>query len=206
MFRPNRIGTPLFHTTADRLDMNAWTAQEFQPIGSDNYGANIINASPLLDFGVSSLYSIATEAIAADRRFGLAMQFTVTEPIAGDAVGVEINGSLEAFLPASATVFPFFAEMNAATSGILAATTMTFQPTMFGPVIHPVQGNNNLVFQVLNYREQVVPWGGGLVGGAYCHGFQIYTPTAFNMTFFHMTASVRQLNDQQLVGYRDTLR
>jgi len=215
MFRPNRIGTPTFHSSAkttSTADLDL--AQE--ALTGTTFPFTVINATPVADVGRSTLLwtGAAAEAVTGARRFMLVQQFTVTEPLNGDAVGVELNASIVGPIPQCAWWEPVLFKMTAALGTIGASGNAADTPqTLHGPAILYSSGQlptvETLTWQQRAYRDQVVYLGAaGSIAGTYAHGFRCWGigPTNWSLTTFHMTASVRQLNDQQSVGYRDTLR
>lgn len=209
MFRPNRIGTPFVYQPDFTGDTSSFTVSD-EPTAGALFGANIINAAPVLDFGRSELsWTGAARTLLASNRMAIAQQFTVTEPIDGDTVGVELLGGLEWQAATTAVAFTaFIAKIAAATSGVLAATTFagpTFLPTTSlpntGGVWRYVTAINTAIIRAPTKAD---------VAGTYIHGFILTesssTPTNHTFTHFSTQLSVRQLNDQQNVGYRDTRR
>lgn len=208
MFRPNRIGTPNILKNAFTGDTTAFTVNEGVLTDAAWYG-NVFNANPVLDFGRSDVYWAGTaRTLTASKRWCLFHQFTVTQPLAGDTVGIELNFSFVGhFSSGNIGMVPVIGKIAS------AGTTIWDAKQIAGPSIVPIIGRlvNNLAIQGGTYREQVIinddP---ATVAGTYVHGFALYeaTSTPTNITFdsLYAVASVRQLNDQQSIGYRDTLR
>ena len=80
MYRPNRIGTPFVHTQAKITSTANWTPTE-QPDASSTWSANVINATPVSNWGRTVLQWAGSEAITGARRIGLAQQITIAPPI-----------------------------------------------------------------------------------------------------------------------------
>lgn len=210
MFRPNRIGTPIIHVDLDDASGATFTPNTNANVISTVEG-NVINASPQLDFGYNAVsWFAAARVIPAAEKWGVVQQFTVTEPLAGDTVGVEVNGSIDIATEDGATIVPvFFKAANVA--GALWGDIASNEPaTRLGNGLQANGVSTNSVMRTLNYQRQIVVRGTpGLIAGNYAHGFLIYnnkSGATLDIVAFHMQASLRQLNDQQNIGYRDTLR
>lgn len=206
MFRPNRVGTPYIYETSDGASSADYVVAELDPAASSTYIVNAVNGTPVLDFGYTNLYIIRSETQNAQRRGGYGQQFTVTRPLAGDAVGLEITGSLHASaMPSDAIIVPYIGK-SAAAVAFLASLTMTGQPRTFQPYSLRTPAVT-VSPQAHSYKEQIVIRDTSRAFGAYSHGFLILTgATAWTLTNLALNFAVRQLNDQQDVGYRDTLR
>ncbi|QXP08660.1 MAG: hypothetical protein [Arizlama microvirus] len=209
MFRPNRIGTPIIHTpTTNFSTADITLAQNTR--ATVGHPCNIMNAAAVADFGFTSLTWNATEAVTANYKFGIAQQFTVTEPISGDAVGIELNFNGAFLLPASTMVCGFFGRLSAATAAVLANTATNENAHYFAA--HQIQDpvDDTLIMTSFSYQEQLVlrDTDPTVLAGTYAHGIAIFdnSGAGWNFTQFHAAASVRQLNDQESVGYRDTRR
>lgn len=209
MFRPNRIGTPLIHTSDFVASTDSINFAE-SPNNSTGFVGNVINAAPQLDFGENNLIWTGTDAITAGYRLMLGQQFTVTEPVVGDVVGVELNGSLVTYAPRSALLVPFIMKLAAAGASVLAPVTSADQPTLFRQGDYDASATSAIAIRNIQYREQCIirGAGGSKPSGTYMHGVMIYGDVSdgYSLTFIQAAMSVRQLNDQQNVGYRDTLR
>lgn len=211
MFRPNRIGSPVIHNDAGIGDTTNWTVQEAI---YDNAATpfNVINASPMGDFGRSGLIWNGTESITAVRKAHLVQQFTVTAPLNGNVVGVELSAQI--YLPTlkAVTIIPVFFKMTAALGAILAgAANSSDMPTYFGQSLAGDEGDSDVAIRHLSYKEQLIIQGDSPtdVSGVYAHGFGLFNNSAGSaapLSGFFMSAAIRQLNDQQSVAYRDTLR
>lgn len=208
MFRPNRIGTPHFYYSG-RTD----SAVDWTPNSNDvRLGAvtgNVINAAPVADFGSTPLtWNGSAETLTLSHKIALLQQFTISEPLAGDAVGVEVVGAIDILTASNINIVPVFCQLQAAGGALLAAVTTGDLAALRLPVATQQANIANQKWRHCTYRASVVPSNSLAVAGVYGHGFLIYTPDTANTTLeaFHILASVRQLNDQQNVGYRDTLR
>lgn len=207
MFRPNRIGTPYIHDSDGAASTADFTLSD-ELIASSLFPSNVINASPALDFQRSAISWVGTEAVAALNRFCFGQQFTITQPLDGDTVGLELSGAIRALIPASASIRPRLNKMTAAQAAIFASDQSADIPTYFAEPYNGLQGDDDLVHRAWFYKESIVVRGSSIVlPGTYLHGFEIENNGAgFNLTSFDIHCSVRQLNDQQSIGYRDTLR
>jgi len=206
MFRANRIGTPHIYkavVTESAADftpyVNAATSREFR--------ANVINAVPILDFGYTNLSWNGAEVVPTLNQFALVQQVTVTEPLAGDTVGIELVGGLSIVLPYNATITPVFSKADAAASVLLSSVAGSYG---YMPLEHnrePLSVSTDAAWRHVEYKTQVV-MNGPTVAGVYLHGFQIIHNSGGNMpiTAFHVKCAARQLNDQEDISYRDTRR
>lgn len=208
MFRPNRIGTPyILDNSLDDDDTSSYTVAE-DAVSTAAFHANIINAAPLQDFGRTSLYwTGAARTLTASKRMAIAGQFTITPPLAGDVVGVELMGAIQFPCTGNISVQPFIAKAQS-TAGAVLASVALYQPQLLP--VDPIasQGQN---LRNMSYRNQVIIRQPTLtLDGTYVHGFLITeaqtTPANITWTWFFAQYGIRQLNDQQDVGYRDTLR
>lgn len=209
MFKPNRVGTPYVLNDSGVGDDANWTPNA-QAIAGLSQPGNVINGVPLLDMGVSILHwaSATPEAIAANTRIALGLQFTVTAPLEGDTLGVELMGSLQVRAPGDVTMIPRINKLSAASGSRYAATSASTAGCYFGPSLSGIPGNTTIGVRHLAYKEQVVITGQPprTGGGVYYHCIEVLCPTAFDLTMFVACFGVRQLNDQEDIGYRDTRR
>lgn len=209
MFRPNRIGTPNLHTGLYDTSTADWAPSQAARTSLAAFGANVINAVPQADFGKNCLAwtGAASEVITANYKFSLVQQFTVTPPLAGDVVGIEIIAHLKILCPASATIRGTYGKTSAAAGAILAAVSFDDIPTQFDANDFPSYSDDTIVMRDAYYLTQVIQQY-STNSGTFLHGFEIIDNSGanFNLDHFTMNAAVRQLNDQQDIGYRDTLR
>lgn len=207
MFKPNRVGTPIIHTITGVDNTAAFTYQlngnsaMLQPF-------NVINASPVLDFGRSQVNWVAAARVHTNsNKSAFVQQFTVTQPLNGDTVGVELNGALWLTAPNDIIMQPALMRITAQ-GALWGGGTANDVPTPIAPpveILDNVAARTNTI-RACQYRATAIIKDAA-VGGTYAHGVIIYNAGVdFNITALKMTASVRQLNDQQNVGYRDTLR
>lgn len=212
MFRPNRIGTPIIHGQEATINTAAWTPNA-QAYNAATWNGNVINAAAVLDFARTALVwaNGASGVVAAGgNRIALYQQFTITAPLAGDTVGLELNASITMTLPASALIRPVIVRLTAAGVATLGAVTSYDIPTQLeqgqaGPIAVTTLSQRNA-----HYKQIVITRNTDkdILAGTYAHGFEITDQSlaGYTATYLNMVASIRQLNDQQAVGYRDTLR
>lgn len=210
MFRPNRIGTPHIHTSDGGADTTDFTLNQ---VLYDNAATpfNVINSTPIGDFGRRGIIWTGTEGVLAARKYALVGQFTVTAPIAGDTVGVEVQAGYTGLLPSDVAIIPIFFRLSAAIGTVLGGAANAYdQPTVFAPkdqyLIATAQSiPRNDYFKEIFIIRNTDP---AILAGTYGVGFQFMNAgsVGYNITNFFMTFAVRQLNDQNDVGYRDTLR
>lgn len=208
MFRPNRIGTPKILQGDQVPDVSSFTVSN-QLISSAAWNVNVINATPVLDFGRSAVYWVGSaRTLNASSKMAFGQQFTVTQPLGGDVRGVELNGSLQGNFGSGVSAQAFLAKQ-------IAAGTTLFEVEVFNsPVMlknDPHQNNNVGINRSWTYTDQAVIYGDRTtLPGTYVHGFIIWesqtSPSNQTFTQLYASMSVRQLNDQQGVGYADTLR
>lgn len=207
MFRPNRIGTPIIHNLTDTILTAAWVPNANAAFGSNN--GNAINANPIADFGRTRILwaGAAPIVIAANTKYALMQQFTVTEPLAGDTVGIELNASLHLKAPASSLIQPMFMRCTAAAVATWGNLVNSSGNTNLAKGIVESVNVDDLIHRSHHYQTQVV-LNADTVAGTYAHGFLIVDNSGANanLEWLDISASVRQLNDQQNINYRDTLR
>lgn len=207
MFRPNRVGTPNIHNVA-QVDTTATFTPNVGAITAGVVTGNIINALAGSDFNRDAINWSGSEGMAANSKLGLAQSFAVTKPLEGDTVGMELMGGLVLTCLPETLVVPFVGNVDAAPGTVLANFATSYQPTFLD--LEPVASPQEAIAtgprpRFFKYRTQVI-MNGINTSRTMVHGFIIYNTTSQNLTQFQMQASVRQLNDQQTIGYRDTLR
>lgn len=211
MFRPNRIGTPVIYES-DATVTPATTAPNMSTFATPEYLGNIVNATVRGDFGQHALQWIpsAPQTLTANRKWWIGFQFTVTEPLQGDVTGVECNGAIAIrSVYTDTTVIPFIGRLTA--PGITTLAT--------GTVNHPQFLNNpNVASKEIagvvakdlshSFQQQVIikRTANVTLAGTYVLGHIFWMETGGTFTRIDTQYSVRQLNDQQTIGYRDTLR
>lgn len=201
MFRPNRVGTPHIYMTKGAIQVTDFDL--FTPaIGSGLLQVNGINPTPDGDFGRQQLRFIGAEAVANLTVFGLIQQFTVTKPLAGETIGVEIDGSIVLNAPADALIVPVFGKLEMVAANLMGQARFTTLPNHFNGTVHRSTANAHGAYRA----DFISSLGSEAVEGVYGHGFMVYATTAYSLTYMLANFSVRQLNDQQARRYRDTLR
>lgn len=208
MFRPNRIGTPYIHQGTSNNSTSAFTLNVLG-LTSNSWKGNVISSTPLLDFGRQALtWNAAAVSLPAGNRCSFLSQFTITEPLNGDTVGVEMAGALIINVNDNLAIRPIFGKLVAAGGATLAQVDFADFPTRFGETqTAPVGASGASSHRFAQYRDiMILQYPTGSVGGTYAHGFEILNQSAAasNIAALQMSASVRQLNDQQTIGYRDT--
>lgn len=212
MFRANRVGTPHIHQIGHAASsLNTALTGVSKTTGGGLIGLNVINAAPLLDFGESKLVWLpgAPPALTANFSYALAQQFTITAPLKGNTVGLELMGQINIDLPGSTTITPFVARLTAALGSVLSGANSHSAPTFIG---EGQQSNNSatVIRRTSIYKEQVIinDSDPAVLAGTYAHGFLLTdnTAAAWNVPYARMHAAIRQYNDQQNISYRDTRR
>jgi hypothetical protein len=203
MFRANRIGTPTILPETFAGSAAVITAGSDTALSAEIRG-NVINAAPVLDFGQNSIRWANTRSIATLQRICIGQQFTITTPITGDTVGLELMGSMAVGAGAAMEITPVLFKVTAAAGavwGVVNATGLGFTHLAEGREHQPGRGHRYVANAI--HRGATTP-----VAGTYFHGFQIYNKTgaALSITDGEFSFGVRQLNDQQDVSYRDTRR
>jgi hypothetical protein len=168
-----------------------------------------INAAAVLDFGMSHLEWIPgvaqTLAVASAVAYGQIM--TITVPVSGDTVGVELNGAIQLRGDQEMGIIPFFSFLSSAAGGALGVIG-----AVGFPYVQIAEGKDPGVAAAAQtrshtYQEQIVI--NPVTAGVTCaHGFILTNTSAAARTInaINMQMSVRQLNDQQNISYRDTRR
>lgn len=211
MFKPNRVGTPIIHQSQVTNSTADFTLQQ-ATISNNNNPFNVVNATPVKDFGYTNLTWNGTEALNANNKCSLVQQISVVLPEGGDVRGLELNASLKFVGKASTLIIPVFFRLTAAESSLFGGQSSSYdQPTPFAPDFASYQdvAGTSAAWHFVTYkRPLIVRNDRSVLPGTYAHGFQIFSAdgTAISLTGLQMVASVRQLNDQQGVGYADTLR
>lgn len=214
MFKPNRVGTPNFWTLRDatvKTDAPVNFA-ESNFVAQDATG-NCINATPLSDYGTANLmYDIIGETVAANQKIMILAQFEVTPPQQGTIVGVELQGSMVMATVGAVRMAPIFAQAqpDQVLTGVLDTIDLTYIPMLLSNEAGHLEVGA-LDTKIRHFKTQVVmeyadPSGPSI--GPYVFGWAFYNATggAVPIYGFETHLSIRQLNDQQFIGYRDTLR
>lgn len=160
-FKMDRVGTPYLHFTGDNTniwdlsDVNANTVGYGDPLPK----VWVINAVPSVK--IDKCHMLTTSALVNVNRgahWGIAHQFTIPAPPAkkGQAVAVEITGSVSAVLPASSSLQGFFCRMSAATASSLAIYQIAEQPTYFAHQAPLLVASDANARRTIHYREVVV--------------------------------------------------
>lgn len=209
MFRPNRIGTPYIHT-ADFANNVAALTLNSDAMFAQAYGGHVINATPSGDFGRQHLNWSNASSLPSGHRVALLFQYTITRPITGDTVGIEANAGILLQGPNDLLIRPIFGKLDAAGGAVLANVEFADGPTALDQAYGDLTANGsvNKYFNCSMQKQIIARYTNATLSGTYAHGFQIENPNAAAASIpgFIMTGSVRQLNDQNNVGYRDTLR
>ena len=205
MFRPDRIGTPIFH---DQDFVTSTVDFAFSAFTNPDVGfyMQAINTGLPTTYGRTCLAWAGTEAVAAGAKVGFGQQFTVTKPLKGTRVLCEVNGAF--ILPVSTKVLiqPFFGKLGSAAVSLLAAAPGQGGITPIGNAINPSDQPNATEWRTIRYKEQVVI-AQGAPEGVYGHGIQLFTgANAWDCTSIHAICSVRMFNDLQAIEYQDPLR
>lgn len=203
MFRANRIGTPVILPETFAGIATTITAGSDTLLSAEVRG-NVINAVPVLDYGQNSLRWANTRSIATLERICIGQQFTITTPLNGDTVGMELIGSCCIGAGALMEITPVLFKTTAAVGsvwGVVQSTALGFTHLAEGREHQPGRGHQYIANAI--HRGATTA-----VAGNYFHGFQIYNKTgsALSITNGEFSFAVRQLNDQQDVSYRDTRR
>jgi len=211
MFRPNRVGTPNIHYIPIHSNSTVAFTEATQDYNADANSYNVVNAAPVSAFGQTSIKWTGAESIPGNDKWGLGQQITVDAPLAGDTVGLEIMGSLNLSFPKPCIIQPVLTKLAAATGAVMAVATGASLATQVAPAKTPIDTMaGTFLWHNHYYRTQCIIRGtdSADVAGTYLHGFPIFSldGAAVDVVWFEAMFSVRQLNDQQDVAYRDTLR
>lgn len=210
MFRPNRIGTPLIHMMTQASTAAAWVMNA-SAINLPGITGNVINAVPQLDFGFDALMASNTgSGLGNNQQAAILQQFTVTAPLAGDTVGFELNAGFYGIMDRRVVIIPILAKLAAAGVTVLAAVNSnSYHPVFIDEYKDQTDTEGTDAGYIgCQYRNIQVIHKDATPAGVYAHGFLLINSSGGSTGFsvMKMNASVRQLNDQQTVGYRDTLR
>lgn len=211
MFRPNRIGTPLIWGTTYNTSTAAWVPNSNANTVGQASG-NVINAAPDTEFGSQMLtWTGATVNIPTGQKLALLHQFNVTTPKAGDVRGVELTADLDISISDASIITPIFGKLTAAGAGVLSSVATGIGVVRFSPVTPDTTATPAARWRTARYHNTQLLIRDATpvqLAGTYAHGFLIINPTAGNLGIdaFHAHATIRQLNDQQSIGYADTLR
>jgi hypothetical protein len=200
MFKANRVGTPKFLGDTFQSDTTAFTINTGAMNAAPN--GNVINAAALGDFGTAFVrWNAAARVIPTLQRWVCGAQITITEPLQGDAVGIELAMDFKSDLPNTVNIYPIFYKLNPAPVTLWGAAPGAggLQSVALGP------GRLSAPGQAESFLGQVVIEG-ATVAGTYMAGFACHNPTGagVNVSQIECQVASRQLNDQQFVSYRDT--
>jgi len=206
MFRANRIGTPHIYIRSQTNSTADWTPYT-NAASVGTFRCNAINASPILDFGYTNITWNGTESLPTLEQLALVQQVTVTQPLAGDTVGIEVVGCISILLSNKACIMPVFARTDSATGALFGPMDASQGFLQLEHEREVTRDNTDVVWRHLEYKTQVImnelnP------AGNYVHGFRLVNTTGGSLTLssFHIKCAARQLNDQENIAYRDTRR
>lgn len=208
MFRPNRIGSTNILQVSD-LSNTGITTHSSNSFGNTDYSGRVINAAPVGDFAQSKLMWATSASLTTLHRTFLGQQFTMQAPIQGNAVGLELKGGILGGMPNSLILTPILAKLTAAGASQLAAVTITTdQLTIIGDTKAANPGDDTVDMWGHYYNTTAVVQGSPTdIAGTWVHGFMLMQPGATASTSnLNLDFCIRQLNDQQNIGYRDTRR
>lgn len=208
MFRANRIGTPNIHQAGTRVQNTTNPALNTSAAGVNVINGHQVNAVNLLDFGFSNLewFPAVPPTLADNTQVAFGNVVTMTPAIAGDAFGFELTGSIRLRADPSLCIVPFFASLSTITGTVLGNIASTTPYAQIAPAHNPnLTGGPTMRSHY--YQTQVVhnTAGSGIV---IAHGFILINNSGAGrvLTAATFDFSVRQLNDQQSIAYRDTRR
>lgn len=144
MHKLNRIGTPNFYTpsTAATPWDQVTPALNRVDLTNANFPMNIVNASPVQDYGSTPINMAASTPISpAGGLWSIAQQFTIPSTPGSDnnAYAVELGISLQGVMKDNIQLRHFVIRMDAATSTPFASHTTANIPKLLSP-LEPVQG------------------------------------------------------------------
>lgn len=209
MFRPNRIGTPIIHQSSTTTSSSA-TKPVVTSGSAQLLNGNVINAASAGTFQRSQLSwtPSAAPSILVGERVAIGQQFTITAPIAGNALGIELEGAVCAIQPNINLIQPFVCKITAAIGSLLGAYTALDSPTWLAQGINPTTVGNDPVWKNCWYKENLIFQDPTTVEGTYVHGFAFWpnASAAYNWYGGHYNFAVRQNMDQAGIEYTDTRR
>lgn len=215
MFRANRIGTP--NISGQYISSTTAIGAGVVRLLTDVPYFAVINATPDAEYkGHTFANGDANLSIAALRRAGIGQQFTVTQPLAGQVVGVEVVGSVyigQAAGPAQFVMEPYACKLEAAGAGTWSIVHSDGFHDAFLDYQHTQQNTNAAAGSVraITYKTQILfdQLEDEQLGGTYLHGILITNPLTGAATIINQiygTFAVRQLQQLETFGYRDPLR
>ena len=207
MFRANRIGSPQIYQDYGTTSAAAWAPQTSNAITGGFLG-NVINPAAVGDFANTHLeWTGAAVNVGAGLKLGLGQQFTITQPIKGNTVGIELEGQIKITGVKSVLMQPFITRISAAVSGALTAYAT---PTYGRYIGAPIKAEANpAAMLAAAWKEHVIINMANLpLAGTYVHGIMFTNLDAGNWSIsqLYATASVRQNQDQTGITYTDTRR
>lgn len=209
MFRPDRIGTPFFHS--EQTSTSSVTTALVSTTPFTALQPSVINATPLSVYDRFDLRwnSATAKSVAAFQRSGLVAQVTVPPPVNGNVVGIEVCAQLT--ILSNLLIVPIFTELTNTPAAVLANATTNGAITQLKDTCdYGVAQAASNVFQSVGFKENILirDVTSDDPSGLYAFGFALYNGTAVASTFtdFYMQVAVRQLLDQPGVEYADTRR
>lgn len=107
MFRPDRIGTPVIFEQSTASNSAAWTPSTTNS-AAVGFRGNVINGTPVADFAMSALtWNQGTASIANGDELAILQQFTISQPLNGDTVGIELNFGLRIYMSNLFSAWPY---------------------------------------------------------------------------------------------------
>jgi len=212
MFRPNRIGTPnLTGAWRENADDLLTTAVH---TAADPAEFVVVNAIPWMDYGSDTvMFTGNTTALPAGELSGIGQQFNIPTPIAGDAVGVELIGTAYGWVSTNLSfgLLPYACQLVAPgeAEGDVVVSNQLKDAFLADISAQQIAGGASGVLRVVNWKTQIIFDNlNGPLTGTFLHGVRVHNvgSVATAIEDIWCTLSVRQLNDQQDIGYRDTRR
>lgn len=205
MFKADRVGTPDIHTNVKNALTGAMTLKE-DDYNDEDTPVNIINSTPLLDLGRYKVTWNQTSAVATAKKIGLGCQFTVSQPIVGDTVGLEIIGSLQTLWPHKGTIIPAFGRLTES-QALYAGVDYDGGATPHGQQ-NPYLNEDVVSIRANYFKTQFIINASSSLSGTYAFGWTLFnnSGSSHNLTWFEACFAIRQFNDLQDAAYRDPLR
>lgn len=210
MFKPNRVGTPTFHSTGSVNYTGAWT---INLTGSQllAVSGNVINASPAGIFDhICVTYQGTPKAITNGNKWALLYQYSIQKPLAGNTVGFDANFGVSILCSNLISVEPIVCKLNLAGGATLAAVSSIAGTTRLGEGFNPnvPTANGRVQWNHYAYKEQFAVYDPTDLSGVYAHGLMFVNNEAapLDVSGFHASAAIRQLSDTRLARYQDPYR
>lgn len=207
MLRANRIGTPYIFNYTYSDQTGTITIPTLGTFSERRHVAMAIDANVFREFGKTSVHwaNATPGTLNSKTQFVMGMQFTIVEPIDGNVPSLELMGSIRMSSDKQLDIIPCVGQLNAPIGTTLGSQFMDYMP-IFMDAENNGYDPSASQSRFLAFRQQII-FEEPDYTKTFLGGFNIAnSQAAASITSFECTISIRQLTDQQGIGYPDGRR